>query len=1059
MPKRKRQQVEEHLINNNNNETSKKSKVSHSEEQQEQQYEIESEFDITLEAEKKEEFVLTREIAEHTILRDITGNKWRIGAPIGRGAFGEIFLASNDIAHVVSSRNAQYVTKIEPHSNGPLFVEIHCLMNVNRKSEEELQELDTSLQSENVGIPRYIASGSHFFNESRYRFLIMPRFKTDLHSIMKHGRLSHKHFLIVASQIIDVIMHLHSRNYVHSDIKAENIMLGSCGTDLSMSPGSRARRMTKAVKYAFDEYSRSSRTPESGDESAGDDDEDFQVSPRKGKAKKAAKKSKKATKPKGHVKNLFKSSKDESTEPSDDRVHIIDYGLATKFVNSTGEHKPFCCDERRAHDGTLEFTSRDAHFGAHSRRSDLECLGYNLIYWSQGFLPWKDEKLKEQPEIVHRMKSVFMTDVKEILKLLYGRDVPKYLGEFMSYVNGLEFDQEPNYAYLKGLFEKEFVKLGFKNTAMKLNIGEMKSECVMSEQTETDLMMSTIADLKTVRKLGFLIATDAVDGIDLQLKTTDTMNMTSSCKISPKNLRSKEKTDKAVKGKRQKRQPKMTEKEVVIEKMAQGEQNLHVVLYLFLKRFHPISPTGKKLSIAEISLLDPEQIVQDRADREYEKFEEKNQSMMSVRYSGNPTYAIIEIETKLRNRASGIYQPNSSSINMDFEYNSKKSTCDSNAKKSTVSAVAAAKPIVTTPVKNREAMKNVIKSPSKKTPSPRRRGRKGRRGAPKRAQVVVESVAEPEPEAEPVGTVEDEVVMPPPPKRKRGRPPRQTSAARVAVKSPTPSPPPRPVTPPQLEDEESNDDESEVAVEPPKKKRKQQRGKPKAIVKTIIEAPDTEEEASVYYDIPGEGSNDSIKDISEDENHPKIFISKKGRRNVIHDEDSNTGSVASSGDSVLASYKVRDRYYKDEDFDASQEEDVESVVSEVSEVTKSSVSTFKPKTKRTARKPTKSRSTSRSAALDEYEEEETDEEPSEQSSEVAESEFIQDSDDEDEDSVIDDDEEPEDVSGDESEMADYSNESNDSIDIKYSPIKTRNARRTFAPKQIRGFLSKQSFEI
>lgn len=570
MPKRKRQHVEENFINNNN-ETSKKSKVNHTEERI--QYEIESEFDTTLEEEKKEEFVLTREIAEHTILNDITGKKWRIGAPIGRGAFGEIFLASNDVSHVVSSRYAKYVTKIEPHSNGPLFVEIHCLMNVNRKSDEENQDHETSLQFDNVGIPRYIASGSHYFNESRYRFLIMPRFKTDLHSIMKHGRLSHKHFLIIASQIIDVLMHLHSRNYVHSDIKAENIMLGSCeSAEMSLSPGSRARRMTKAVKYAFDEYSRSSRTPESEDGES-DDDEDFQLSPRKSKAKKAAKKSKKATKPKGHVKNLFKSSKEESNEPSDDRVHIIDYGLATKFVNSNGEHKPFCCDERRAHDGTLEFTSRDAHFGAHSRRSDLECLGYNLIYWSQGFLPWKDDKLKEQPEIVHRIKGVFMTDVKEILKLLYGRDVPKYLGEYMCYVNGLEFDQEPNYGYLKSLFEKEFIKIGGKKSEMKLNISEIKKECVMSDLTETDLLMSTITDLKTARKLGFLIATDAVDGLDLQAKNNDTMNMNSSCKVSPKNLRSKEKTKaKVVKGKRQqKRQPKMTEKEIVIEKMAQGK--------------------------------------------------------------------------------------------------------------------------------------------------------------------------------------------------------------------------------------------------------------------------------------------------------------------------------------------------------------------------------------------------------------------------------------------------------------------------------------------------------
>ena len=47
----------------------------------------------------------------------------------GKGSFGEIFLASDDIDTPVTSENAKYVVKIEPHSNGPLFVEIHCLLN------------------------------------------------------------------------------------------------------------------------------------------------------------------------------------------------------------------------------------------------------------------------------------------------------------------------------------------------------------------------------------------------------------------------------------------------------------------------------------------------------------------------------------------------------------------------------------------------------------------------------------------------------------------------------------------------------------------------------------------------------------------------------------------------------------------------------------------------------------------------------------------------------------------------------------------------------------------
>lgn len=45
----------------------------------------------------------------------------------GRGSFGRIYLASDEVDKEVSKLNAQYVVKIEPHTNGPLFVEIHCL--------------------------------------------------------------------------------------------------------------------------------------------------------------------------------------------------------------------------------------------------------------------------------------------------------------------------------------------------------------------------------------------------------------------------------------------------------------------------------------------------------------------------------------------------------------------------------------------------------------------------------------------------------------------------------------------------------------------------------------------------------------------------------------------------------------------------------------------------------------------------------------------------------------------------------------------------------------------
>lgn len=136
MKRKRNQHIEEAFHNNNNNHhETKKLRVSAPAPALALDVSEITEADTSLEEEKKEEFVLTREIADNAVLSDIAGNKWRIGAPIGKGSFGEIFLASDDIDRAVNVKTAHYVTKIEPHSNGPLFVEIHCLLNVNKQNE------------------------------------------------------------------------------------------------------------------------------------------------------------------------------------------------------------------------------------------------------------------------------------------------------------------------------------------------------------------------------------------------------------------------------------------------------------------------------------------------------------------------------------------------------------------------------------------------------------------------------------------------------------------------------------------------------------------------------------------------------------------------------------------------------------------------------------------------------------------------------------------------------------------------------------------------------------
>ena len=44
------------------------------------------------------------------------------------------------------------------------------------------------------------------------------------------------------------------------------------------------------------------------------------------------------------------------------QVYLVDYGLALKY-SPDGSHKVYKEDPRKAHDGTIEFTSTDAHKG------------------------------------------------------------------------------------------------------------------------------------------------------------------------------------------------------------------------------------------------------------------------------------------------------------------------------------------------------------------------------------------------------------------------------------------------------------------------------------------------------------------------------------------------------------------------------------------------------------------------------------------------------------------------------------------------------------------------
>jgi len=138
-----------------------------------------------------------------------------------------------------------------------------------------------------------------------------------------------------------------------------------------------------------------------------------------------------------------------------DKLFLVDFGLASRYLH-LGIHRPFEPDQRSAHEGTLEYVSRDGHLGCVSRRGDMECLLYVIIEWLGGHLPWDtddDERLK--PTKIQEMKIDAFHNIEDFLTnkcQFKDKAYPPVLEKMMNYVSKMKFEEEPDYVHFRSLF-------------------------------------------------------------------------------------------------------------------------------------------------------------------------------------------------------------------------------------------------------------------------------------------------------------------------------------------------------------------------------------------------------------------------------------------------------------------------------------------------------------------------------------------------------------------------------------------------------------------------------
>ncbi|KAG9481131.1 hypothetical protein GDO78_010401 [Eleutherodactylus coqui] len=144
------------------------------------------------------------------------------------------------------------------------------------------------------------------------------------------------------------------------------------------------------------------------------------------------------------------------------QVFLVDYGLAYRYCPE-GVHKEYKEDPKKCHNGTIEFTSIDAHLGVNpSRRGDLQILGFCMIQWLCGKLPWED-KLTD-PEYVANSKRRLCDEIPALMEACFpGKKKPDGIANYMEAISELGYAAKPPYQQLRDILLRGLKSLGVKD--------------------------------------------------------------------------------------------------------------------------------------------------------------------------------------------------------------------------------------------------------------------------------------------------------------------------------------------------------------------------------------------------------------------------------------------------------------------------------------------------------------------------------------------------------------------------------------------------------------------
>jgi serine/threonine protein kinase len=270
--------------------------------------------------------------------------RFRVGPKIGSGSFGEIYAGKN--VHT----GEEVAIKLEPLKSK------HPQLLYESKIYRVLQG--------GYGIPGVKWFGS----EGDYNVLVIDLLGPSLEDLFNYcgKRFSLKTVLMLADQMIARLEFMHSRSYIHRDVKPDNFLIGTQG--------------------------------------------------------------------KKHI------------------CHVIDFGLAKKYQDPrNGRHIAYI--EGKNLTGTARYASINTHLGIEqSRRDDMESLGFVLMYFLRGSLPWQGLKASSKKQKYQRILERKQATHPDQLC----RGYPSEFRDFFAHCSSLGFEDRPDYRYLKRIFKDLF---------------------------------------------------------------------------------------------------------------------------------------------------------------------------------------------------------------------------------------------------------------------------------------------------------------------------------------------------------------------------------------------------------------------------------------------------------------------------------------------------------------------------------------------------------------------------------------------------------------------------